>query len=241
MPSIIYVLAKWSPSGNNSSSYGIFWSSFVVQGMNACTPIVTFSLTIERIIYISYPLSYNGRKSRYLTAITVILITVCFGCNVFASFQEFPLKNIEGCLVLACLFVKTGVIFYTYTKTCCGFLNLFAGAVFLIKLRYTGNAIEPLQAPQSANRRINRIALLVMCLELCLNFAPQLTALILFNTLGIVVGSYIGSYNFMGCCFDIFISSSIYSWSLRRSHGTNNNNSFMQRVHAKQLTTTSSH
>ncbi|KAI1698940.1 serpentine type 7TM GPCR chemoreceptor srbc domain-containing protein [Ditylenchus destructor] len=182
MPSIVYVLAMWSPSGNNSSPYGIFWSSFMVQGMNACTPIVTLSLTIERIIYISYPLLYNGRKSRNLTATTVVAIIICFGCNVFASFQEFPLKNVEGCLVLACLFVKTGGIFYTYTKTCCGFLNLFAGAVFLIKLRFTGNAIESLQAPQSASRRINRIAVLVMCLELCLNFTPQLTALILFNT-----------------------------------------------------------
>ncbi|KAI1698451.1 hypothetical protein DdX_17906 [Ditylenchus destructor] len=171
-------------------------------------------------MFISNPLAKNGYKSRILTAATIVAIAVCFGCNVAAVFQVFPLTaNIEGCLVFACLLTNTSGIFYTYTKIICGSLNLIAGGIFLLKWCYSENrvAIALGSAQLERNRTVNRIAVLVICLELCLNFTPQVTAIILFQTSGIVVGSYIGAYNFMGCCFDIFISSSIYSWRLHRS------------------------
>ncbi|KAI1711463.1 serpentine type 7TM GPCR chemoreceptor srbc domain-containing protein [Ditylenchus destructor] len=168
--------------------------------MYSCTPIVPLFLSIERITVISYPLAGKGYK-RILTTVTVVLIAICFGCNLVAIFQEFPLPpHIEGCLVAACLLSsRVAGLTYTYTKIMCGFLNLFAGTIFLIKLKYyTEGVVKSLQSPQSVSGRTNRMAVLVICLELCFNFIPQMTAIVLNKTMGISLVQYIGSYNFMG-------------------------------------------
>ncbi|KAI1695820.1 hypothetical protein DdX_19374 [Ditylenchus destructor] len=101
------------------------------------------------------------------------------------QFGEFDLirenPDYGGCLVASCLLSsRVAGLVYTYTKISCGFLNLFAGTIFLIKLtRYNKSVVKPLLSSQSVGRRTNKMAALVICLELCFNFIPQVTAIIL--------------------------------------------------------------
>ncbi|KAI1699552.1 hypothetical protein DdX_17257 [Ditylenchus destructor] len=192
--------------------------SLMVSGMSPCTPIIILFLTIERIIYITWPLT----KLKYLARITVVLTIVCFISNVIAIYLDSLPRQKEECN--DCESKKTRGALYNITKMGFGLMNLIAGAVFLLKLHQTRSMVEPLQPAQSTTKRINKIAVLVICLELFLNFLPQLTAFILEQTFGITLGSIVGVYNFIGCAIDIFISSVTYTTIFHRRNQANNSN-----------------
>ncbi|KAI1699550.1 hypothetical protein DdX_17254 [Ditylenchus destructor] len=149
----------------------IFWMSLIEFGLSPCTPIIILFLTIERIIYITWPLT----KLKYLGLITVVVTIVFFSGNIIAAY----LDRIFVCNDNTCESKKTRGALYNYTKMGFGLMNLIAGAVFLLTLHQTRSMVEPLQPAQSTTKRINKIAVLVICLELFLNFLPQLTAFIL--------------------------------------------------------------
>ncbi|KAI1698937.1 serpentine type 7TM GPCR chemoreceptor srbc domain-containing protein [Ditylenchus destructor] len=214
-------LVTWSPYGMflldiKSNPYITFWIGLLSLQMFLCTPIVVLCVTLERLIYLNYSLIYDSCKSMVLICTTITIIISMIIAGVIAACQELPLApQTENCTVLACLFVKTGAAFFTYTKICLGFANVITGSLFLFKFRQAKCILKPLQAKHSASRRINKMAVLVICLEFFFNFLPQLTALILFQIFGIMLGSIVGSYNLMGS-LDALISSIMYSAILNR-------------------------
>uniref|UniRef100_A0A915CMV2 Uncharacterized protein n=1 Tax=Ditylenchus dipsaci TaxID=166011 RepID=A0A915CMV2_9BILA len=54
--------------------------------------------------------------------------------NLIALFEELPIPEYNKCRVLQCIFKKTGLLTYTYTRMCVGFLNFLAGTYFLLKI-----------------------------------------------------------------------------------------------------------
>ncbi|KAI1705027.1 serpentine type 7TM GPCR chemoreceptor srbc domain-containing protein [Ditylenchus destructor] len=192
------------------NQYLLFWTTIVTVCMSAMIPISVFFLTIERLMTICFPMTYNNKKSRKFACFEVFTIIVCFAGNFVAFCTELPLSpKANSCITWACLFIKTGGVFYTYTKIIAGGLNSVSGAIFVFKFwQASKNAIVGFQ---SNSRKANRVALLVIFLEFFLNFVPQLATLLLYQIFGIVVGSIIGPYNLITASLDIFISSIVYS------------------------------
>ncbi|KAI1699545.1 hypothetical protein DdX_17249 [Ditylenchus destructor] len=199
LPHILYFFVTWTPHGNKSNPYIIFWTALpphrTKYGHTDCCAFCKSTLLICTTI-----------------AITITLIIA----GTIAACHELPLSpQTENCTVLACLFVKTGAAFYTYPKICFGFANVITGSLFLFKFQQTRRTLTPLQAKNSSSQRINKMVVLVICLEFFLNFLPQLTAVILFQAFGIMLGSIVGSYNLLAC-LDVLISSIMYSANLNR-------------------------
>ncbi|KAI1713231.1 serpentine type 7TM GPCR chemoreceptor srbc domain-containing protein [Ditylenchus destructor] len=189
----------------------MFWTTIVTSSMSAVIPFSVFFLTVERILNICIPTIYTKQRSypfAYVTTATIILI---FVSNFVAFCMELPLSpQAENCITWSCLFIKTGSVFYTYTKMTGGALNCLAGAFFIYKFWQVHRGIHPIHSNQWATRKANRVALLVICLELFLNFFPQLGASLIYQITGMQIGSMIGPYNLVFASVDIFVSSIVY-------------------------------
>ncbi|KAI1704984.1 serpentine type 7TM GPCR chemoreceptor srbc domain-containing protein [Ditylenchus destructor] len=138
--------------------------------------------------------------------------------NFVGFVQELPLlRKTSQCLEYACLFMKTGAVYYFYTRMCVGILNFFTGIVFILKLRQLYNQTDPDIHSHYKSARINKVALIVICLEFFLNFLPQPLALLIFYLSGVTIGSIGGPYSFVLVSLDIFISSMIYSNNIKKA------------------------
>ncbi|KAI1716912.1 serpentine type 7TM GPCR chemoreceptor srbc domain-containing protein [Ditylenchus destructor] len=208
----LYVLARWHPFQYGAlNSNVMFWTTIVTSSMSAVIPFSVFFLTVERILNICIPMIYTKQRSHpfaYVTTATIILI---FVSNFVAFCMELPLSpQAENCITWSCLFIKSGSIFYTYTKMTGGALNCLAGAFFIYKFWQAHRGIHLILSNQWATRKANIIALLVICLELFLNFFPQLGASLIYQITGMQIGAMIGPYNLVFASVDIFVSSIVY-------------------------------
>ncbi|KAI1696869.1 serpentine type 7TM GPCR chemoreceptor srbc domain-containing protein [Ditylenchus destructor] len=219
-PPMIYVFIQWSPNGIRADPYALFWTSIPSFSLSPCIPVAVFFLTFERLSFTMFPLFYLHSKWKWaLTIVTILSIVLCYCSNFVALYQELPLlPEAKKCSVVSCVFLKTGLAFFTTTKTCVSALNFVVGLIFLYKFWQTTRHIH-LNHQTSASisrRRTNKVALFVICLDFFLNFLPQLSSLFLLKVFGVSLASFLGSYNFVFQSIDIVVSSMIYSSSIKK-------------------------
>ncbi|KAI1703615.1 serpentine type 7TM GPCR chemoreceptor srbc domain-containing protein [Ditylenchus destructor] len=137
--------------------------------------------------------------------------------------MELPLaESTKDCAIFSCLLTKTGAVFFTYSKMLAGALNFFGGIIFLYKFWKSKSFYSNDQTSSNErDRRTNKVAIVVITLEIVLNFIPQVGAALVYQVFGIVPGAYLGPYNFSLTATDAIISSSlIYSTTFKSKHKT---------------------
>ncbi|KAI1706521.1 hypothetical protein DdX_12981 [Ditylenchus destructor] len=190
IPNCACILWAWQPSGvyMREPSF-IFWMGIWNMLSIAALPVSVFFLTLDRILIISYPLRKIDRQRKILVIFCIATIAFSVLINLYGCLQELPLPQEIKCRVFACLFKKTGQAIFTVTRMAGGFINFIAGAYFFYKLwRVTQANKEANRAVyhtasenannKSSNNKLNRMAVLIIAMELILNFVPQLVSLI---------------------------------------------------------------
>ncbi|KAI1710990.1 hypothetical protein Ddc_13121 [Ditylenchus destructor] len=109
-----------------------------------------------------------------------------------------------------------------------GFINFITGAFFFYKLWRVAQANkEANQAVyhsasvngnnKSSNNRLNRMAGLIIAMELLLNFVPQLVSFLAITMFSVRISQYVGPYNVYLTSIEVFVLSVMYSRILYKS------------------------
>ncbi|KAI1711191.1 serpentine type 7TM GPCR chemoreceptor srbc domain-containing protein [Ditylenchus destructor] len=138
------------------------------------------------------------------------------------------MTEITECRVFACLFKRTGQAIFTATRTIGGFINFATGAFFFYKLWSVAQANKEASRAvyhstslnannKSSNNKLNRMAGLIIAMELLLNFVPQLVSFLATKMFSVTISQYIGPYNVYLTSIEVFILSVMYSRILYKS------------------------
>nr|CAD2191414.1 unnamed protein product [Meloidogyne enterolobii] len=121
--------------------------------------------------------------------------------------------------------MKNGNITFISTKLFGGVMIIIFGAYFFYCLRKRAKSINVNIQSNIARNQLNKVepdtlVKLMLCTEIGLNFAPQLTIFIIQLIIEHQIASTIGPINHFLNCFDALISVLTYRHTLRRFIGT---------------------
>lgn len=185
------------------STHWILWTGLLFQSVSILLPISVFFLTLNRLLFLKFPITYTLRRqqwlihtSRVLMALGVFYTLAVLGWHIAVRYySEDSIEPTETrCLTFSCL-VKPVWSMCADAKAGLGFANLCAGTLLLVEVWRLGRVVglkpivrggSPLMLAneergegQRAHRRANTIALMAVGTELFFNFLPQIIAVIL--------------------------------------------------------------
>ncbi|KAI1695433.1 serpentine type 7TM GPCR chemoreceptor srbc domain-containing protein [Ditylenchus destructor] len=220
----------------------MFWTGVVTHSLGAAIPVTVFFLSVNRILIISYPVTFAKRHERFLL---MIATTCIFGC-VIVNFLNFvssafvysyvPLET--DCQVFACIADKTGSLsFYTESKFVSGAFNFVAGLILLFKVwKLRARQREQSEQGGETGKKANFIAILAIVTEFSFNFLPQFLVFLLSEIWHISAPTYAGPYNVFFTSVDSLISSLTYARILRPNTSNSSKISTVQNMDRRYST-----
>uniref|UniRef100_A0A915CMU7 G-protein coupled receptors family 1 profile domain-containing protein n=1 Tax=Ditylenchus dipsaci TaxID=166011 RepID=A0A915CMU7_9BILA len=74
----------------------LFWSSVWNMSVTSSIPLIVFFLTLDRILFISFPIKYNERHKLIVVLASVVVVALGMVGNLIALFEEVFLAYIPG-------------------------------------------------------------------------------------------------------------------------------------------------
>uniref|UniRef100_A0A914KZJ5 G_PROTEIN_RECEP_F1_2 domain-containing protein n=1 Tax=Meloidogyne incognita TaxID=6306 RepID=A0A914KZJ5_MELIC len=223
LPHIAWMLFHWRPEGRQINPNSVFWTTITTECMMPVIPYSIFFLTLDRIFSVQLLNGYKERNKIMLLFACVLTILAVFFINFYAFLRILPLPAETDCNVFACL-MKNGNITFISTKLFGGVMIIIFGAYFFYCLRKRAKSINVNIQSNIARNQLNKVepdtlVKLMLCTEIGLNFAPQLTIFIIQLIIEHQIASIIGPINHFLNCFDALISVLTYRHTLRRFIG----------------------
>ncbi|KAI1712898.1 serpentine type 7TM GPCR chemoreceptor srbc domain-containing protein [Ditylenchus destructor] len=217
-PFLAFMIADWRPYDKLRNGPAMFWTGVLTHSCAASIPVTVFFLSVNRILFITYPVTFSERQQRTVLIAAIICIFGCAGVNflnfVASGFIFSSVPAETDCQVFACIADKTGSLtLYTETKFVSGGLNFVAGLLLLYKvwqLRVNQQQHNPDRGSE-AGKKANFIAVLAIVTEFSFNFLPQFIVFLLSAFWHISAPTYAGPYNVFFTSVDSLISSSTYA------------------------------
>ncbi|KAI1699439.1 serpentine type 7TM GPCR chemoreceptor srbc domain-containing protein [Ditylenchus destructor] len=210
---VFQIVVIWMSEGGNIDQYryAVFWTT---APANCMLPVVTWSvffLCLDRLLLVCSPAKYTCERQSNIYNVTRISLVLVYLFNFWAFLWELPLLHNYDCVAFNCFMQKTGSQGFIYSKISGGLCVILCSLTFIYQLKWKKKE-ETQQKNVSVGKKIvNRLVLLQMCTEICLNFIPQVLIVAIFQFTGIVVGTYIGSHNWLFGSIDAFISAALYN------------------------------